>query len=82
VVLHTCNPRAWEAEAGGLWVPGQCALHSKQDLFPKQRNKQKNPITKCFRHSLIMNIFNFWKILCTNSLLKEHVQEENKKNKQ
>jgi hypothetical protein len=27
-VMHTCNPRALEAEAGGSRVPGQPGLHT------------------------------------------------------
>jgi hypothetical protein len=29
VVVHTCNPRTQETEAGGSWVQGQPQLHSK-----------------------------------------------------
>jgi hypothetical protein len=29
VVVHTCNPSAWEVKAGGLRVPGQPRLHSE-----------------------------------------------------
>jgi hypothetical protein len=29
MVMHTCNPSIWEAEAGGSWVQGQPGLHLK-----------------------------------------------------
>jgi hypothetical protein len=30
MVVYTCNPNSWEAEAGELWVPGQIVLHRKR----------------------------------------------------
>jgi hypothetical protein len=38
VLVHSCNASTWEAEAGGLWVPGQPRLHNKTTL-PQQINK-------------------------------------------
>lgn len=37
MVLHTCNPNAWEAEArmSGSW---RSAWATKQDLLPKEKN--------------------------------------------
>jgi hypothetical protein len=29
MVVHTCNPSTWEAEAGGLKVQDQTGLHGK-----------------------------------------------------
>jgi hypothetical protein len=33
MVVHTCNPSTWEAEAGGLRVQSQPGLHS--NTLPK-----------------------------------------------
>lgn len=32
--MHTCGPRTWEVEAGGLWVQGQPGLHSQAIFVP------------------------------------------------
>jgi hypothetical protein len=52
VVVHTFNPRTWEAEAGRFlssrpawstkWVPGQPGLHRETLSQNKQTNKQTN----------------------------------------
>lgn len=38
-VAHTCNPIAWEAEAGGPGIKGQPRLH--ETLFQKTKSKTK-----------------------------------------
>jgi hypothetical protein len=51
VVLYTCNPRTWEAEAGGLKVQVQSGLH--RDPVSKIKIKQNQPdeITKISKWS-------------------------------
>jgi hypothetical protein len=47
VVVHTCNPGTWEAEADGWSVQGQPGLHSEFEAkqgytaSPYLKNKQK-----------------------------------------
>jgi hypothetical protein len=36
--MHTCNPRTWEAEAGGSPDGGQLGIHS-QSLSQKKKKK-------------------------------------------
>lgn len=43
MVLHNCNSKTWEAEAGGFWVWGQLVLESKT-LGDKNEEKQKTTL--------------------------------------
>jgi hypothetical protein len=43
VVVHTCNPSTWEAEAGGLTVQGQHGQHRKtlsQNVRERERERE------------------------------------------
>jgi hypothetical protein len=44
MVMHICNPRTGEAEAGGSWVPGQPGLHSETLC---QKIKFKGDVQMC-----------------------------------
>jgi hypothetical protein len=37
LVVHTCKPSTWEAEAGGWKVPGQPEPHSKMQTQNKMQ---------------------------------------------
>jgi hypothetical protein len=40
MVMHTCNPSIWEAEAGGSPVQGKPGLQN--DIISKKKRKQQN----------------------------------------
>jgi hypothetical protein len=44
VIVHTCNPRPWEAETGGSRVPGHPGQHREPCLKQKQTNNCKKKI--------------------------------------
>jgi hypothetical protein len=51
VVVHTCNPSTWEAEAGGSWVWSQSVLHTETASHPPQPlNKGDRVLAGCWLH--------------------------------
>jgi hypothetical protein len=40
VVVHSCNPSTWEAEAGGWGIQGQPGLHS-ETLLERERQTDR-----------------------------------------
>jgi hypothetical protein len=57
VVVHICNPSAWEVEAGESRASSQLGLSRKTvSKKQKQTKKQKNPRKKYFLEHRLLHI--------------------------